>query len=80
MGLLKMDVENHESKVLLGSTDCIRQFRPFVLAELWDNENRVNASAFFDEIGGYTCKASINKRLVPMDIKNPSCQNFFFIP
>jgi FkbM family methyltransferase len=80
MGLLKMDVENHESKVLSGSADCIRKFRPYVLAELWDNENRVNASAFFEEIGGYSCKVSINNSLVPMDIKNPSFQNFFFSP
>ncbi len=80
IGLLKMDVENHESKVLMGSIESIRKYRPYVLAELWDNENRVKASAFFEEIGGYICKASVNNRLVPTEIKNPSCQNFFFVP
>ena len=77
---MKLDVENHESAVLRGAEKSLLAFRPWVVTELWDNQNRTETHQMMKKAGAYACKVNRNGALVAADINDPTEQNFFFIP
>jgi hypothetical protein len=74
---IKIDVENFEYQVFLGSVQLILRNRPVIYCELWDNENRYNCFNFFREIG-YDIKVLKNGKLIPFRKEEHETQNFFF--
>jgi FkbM family methyltransferase len=76
---IKLDVENYEYFVLRGGEKLIRQQKPIIYCELWDNENRKNAISFLQEIG-YRTMILQHSGLILFDPEKHRTQNFFFIP
>lgn len=74
---IKVDVENFEYFVLQGAIELIKQYKPIVMAELWDNA-RKNACIDLMKNEGYDVKVISNKTLV--DYTNQQSLNYFFIP
>ncbi|MDO9157727.1 FkbM family methyltransferase [Sediminibacterium sp.] len=74
---IKVDVENFEYFVLQGTIELIKQYKPIVMAELWDNA-RKNACIDLMKNEGYNVKVISNKTLV--DYTNQQSLNYFFIP
>jgi FkbM family methyltransferase len=48
---IKIDVENFEYNVLKGSKELLKQHKPVIYCELWNNEMRQLAILFLKEIG-----------------------------
>lgn len=78
MDAIKMDVENYEYFVLKGGEHALRQYKPLIYCELWDNENRANCFALLQAIG-YQIKVLEAGKLIPFNAKIHKHQNFFFI-
>ncbi len=78
IGAIKIDVENFEYQVFLGSKELLERDRPVIYCELWDNKNRYNCFDFLTSLG-YQIKVVSNNELVEFDEKNHTTQNFFFI-
>lgn len=76
---IKMDVENYEFHALSGAKEILKNQRPIVYTELWDNENRKNCMELMASLG-YQIQVLVNKKLVEFDSEKHSNQNFFFIP
>lgn len=76
---IKMDVENYEYFVLRGGDKFIREQKPIIYCELWDNENRKNTISFLQEIG-YKTMVLQHQGLILFDPGKHRSQNFFFIP
>ncbi len=76
---LKIDVENMEWQVLEGAKEVIKQYKPIIYLELWDNQNRTDCLTLLSEFG-YEVYTVIKKTLVKFDIEKHSTQNFIFIP
>ncbi len=76
---IKIDVENHEYKVLIGAKNLIKTNKPLIYIELWDNENRKNCFAFAKEMQ-YSIYVANGERLELFDTSKHSTQNFFFVP
>lgn len=74
---IKVDVENFEFFVLQGSIQLMKQFKPIVMAELWDNHRKNACIQLMKEIG-YEVKVVQNNLLV--DYSNQHTLNYFFIP
>lgn len=74
---IKMDVENFEYFVLKGGEAALRQFKPIIYCELWDNENRANCFALVRDIG-YKVMVLHEGKLTAFDPAIHHNQNFFF--
>lgn len=74
---IKVDVENFEFFVLQGSIELMKQFKPIVMAELWNNNRKKACIQLMEEIG-YEVKVVENKQLV--EYSNQHTLNYFFIP
>lgn len=76
---IKIDVENFEYFVLKGGEALLKKHQPIVYSELWDNENRTQCFELMNSLG-YQTKVLIDNKLVALDEKIHSTQNFFFMP
>lgn len=76
---IKMDVENFESFVLAGGRELLKQWKPVVYTELWDNENRYTCFAIMQELG-YRVNVVEGDTLAAFDKTRHTHQNFIFIP
>jgi FkbM family methyltransferase len=77
MQAIKMDVENFEYYVLKGGEAALRQYKPLIYCELWDNENRAHCFALLRDIG-YKIMVLEAGKLIDFDPKKHKHQNFFF--
>ena len=73
---IKIDVENFEYHVLKGGEQMLKDHKPVIYCELWDNEKKYITIGFLKELG-YKVKVYENKKLV--DYKNQPATNFFFV-
>lgn len=78
MQAIKMDVENFEYFVLKGGEQALREFKPLIYCELWDNENRAKCFELLRSIG-YAVQVLQAGQLVPFDPAQHTNQNFFFV-
>lgn len=76
---IKIDVENFEYYVLQGATKLIKQHKPIIYIELWNNENRQKCFALIKQFG-YKIKILQANELAEFDSKLHQTQNFFFLP
>ena len=74
---IKMDVENFEYFVLKGGEAALRQFKPIIYCELWDNENRAKCFDLLRKIG-YNVMVLHEGKLIAFDPAIHQNQNFFF--
>ncbi len=74
---IKIDVENYELFVLKGGAQLIRQYKPLVFAELWENERKEQCIQLM-ELLGYSTKVLDQGKLI--DFKGNTALNYFFIP
>lgn len=74
---IKMDIENFEYFALQGGLNVIKQSRPTIYLELWDNENRTKCFELLEGIG-YTAYIVKEANLVKFDIEQHHNQNFIF--
>ena len=75
---IKIDVENFEQFVFRGALATLREFRPLVYCELWDNENREACFEIFRELD-YRIQILVDGGLVDFDPNAHEEQNFFFV-
>lgn len=74
---IKIDVENYEFFAFQGGEQFLRQRKPLIYAELWENENRDNSFNLLKDLG-YSIFVIENEQLVPF-IEGTHCtQNFIF--
>ncbi len=76
---IKIDVENFEYFVFKGGENMLREDRPVVYCELWDNENRDNCFALFRKLG-FSIQVLNDGMLESYDPERHQTQNFFFLP
>lgn len=76
---IKIDVENFEFFVLDGARNILVRDKPFVYAELWDNENRKQCFGLFKELNYITYVVDHGK-LAKYDAARHKKQNFIFMP
>jgi len=76
---IKIDVENFEYFVFKGGENLLREDRPLVYCELWDNENRAKCFALFESMG-YSVQVLEQGQLSRYNPSQHSNQNFFFVP
>lgn len=76
---IKIDVENFEYEVFKGALHTLKQDRPLVYCELWDNQNRKDCFELFKELH-YGIYELIGEELVELIGDQSHGQNFFFIP
>lgn len=74
---IKIDVENYEFFVFQGGEQFLRQRKPLIYAELWENENRDNSFHLLKNIG-YSIFVIENEQLVPFIEGTHRTQNFIF--
>ena len=75
---IKIDVENFEQFVFRGARETLREFRPLVYCELWDNENREACFEIFRGLD-YRIQILVDGGLVDFDPASHEEQNFFFV-
>lgn len=76
---IKLDVENFEFDVLKGAENLLKNQKPIVYTELWENENRAKCFELMKSLG-YNISVVEGIRLVPYDGKKHVTQNFVFQP
>ncbi len=76
---IKIDVENFEFFVLDGAKELLTKNKPFVYAELWDNENREKCFELFKSLN-YKTVVVINNKAIEFDPRLHTTQNFIFLP
>lgn len=76
---IKLDVENFEYFVLVGAENLIKQNRPVVYAELWDNENRTRCFELMEKLN-YDIFICMKNDLIQYNSSLHETQNFFFLP
>jgi FkbM family methyltransferase len=76
---IKIDVENFEFFVLDGAKELIAKNKPFIYAELWENENRDKCFQLFKELN-YKTVVVIDKKAVEFNVGVHKTQNFIFMP
>ena len=76
---IKIDVENFEYFVFKGGESLLKEDRPLVYCELWDNENRAKCFTLFESLG-YSIQVLREGSLVNYDSAKHPNQNFFFVP
>lgn len=74
---IKIDVENFEYHVLKGGEQLLKDHKPVIYCELWDNEKKYITISYLTDLG-YKAKIYENKKLI--DFKGQSAINFFFVP
>lgn len=74
---IKIDVENFEFHVLKGGEQILRDHKPVIYCELWDNDKKHLTIDFIRELG-YKVKIYEKKELI--DYTEQSVTNFFFVP
>jgi FkbM family methyltransferase len=74
---IKIDVENFEYYVLKGAENLLKQHKPLIYCELWDNENRRKTMEFLKSLG-YKAQVLENKKLTDYLPESHATQNFFF--
>ncbi|GAB3222932.1 FkbM family methyltransferase [Spirosoma arcticum] len=65
VGGIKIDVENYEYFILQGGIDLIRQHKPVICVELWENEYRERSLSLLMSLG-YVPHILVNDALVPL--------------
>ncbi len=76
---IKLDVENFEYYALAGAKNLIKEHKPLIYTELWENENRNKCFELLRPMG-YSIQVIHNKQLVIYDQNKHHTQNFFFVP
>lgn len=76
---VKIDVENYEQFVILGAQSILRDFRPIITCELWDNDNKHTTMRYLDQ-HGFTPFVRKGERLVPLENNDTDTVNYFFLP
>ena len=76
---IKIDVENFEYFVFKGGEQMIREDRPLVYCELWDNENRAKCFDLFQGLG-FSIQVLQGGKLERFAPERHQNQNFFFVP
>lgn len=76
---IKIDVENFEYEVFKGALATLKEDKPLVYCELWDNQNRFDCFKLFKELN-YGIYELIGEKLVELKGDQSHGQNFFFIP
>jgi len=76
---IKLDVENFELFVLEGGQKTLKQFKPIILTELWDNENRINCFQFM-KAHNYVCFVIESGCYIKFENTDKAHQNFLFVP
>lgn len=76
---IKIDVENFEYFVFKGGESLLKEDRPLVYCELWDNDNRAKCFSLFTSLG-YTIQVLDQGQLSLYEPENHTNQNFFFVP
>ncbi len=79
LNAIKLDVENFEYYALQGGEQLIRQHKPLIYTELWENENRKRCFDLLSSLG-YHIMVIHRKKLVPYRSDKHQTQNFFFVP
>ncbi len=74
---IKIDVENFEYHVLKGAEQILKDHKPVIYCELWDNEKKYITISYLKDLG-YKAKIYENKKLI--DFKGQTAINFFFVP
>lgn len=76
---IKIDVENFEYYVLKGGKNILKDNKPVIYAELWDNSNRTLCFELLTELG-YSINVIEKKALIAYNSKMHKHQNFIFLP
>ena len=76
---IKIDVENFEYFVFKGGENMLKEDRPVVYCELWDNENRDKCFQLFRDLG-FSIQVLHQGSLEDYDPGKHPNQNFFFVP
>ncbi len=76
---IKIDVENFEYFVLDGAKSVLKQNKPIVYAELWENENREKCFKLFNELN-YKTFVVFDNNMVLFEEERHKTQNFIFLP
>jgi FkbM family methyltransferase len=76
---IKIDVENFEFQVFKGAIELLRNNKPIIYCELWDNENRTKCFNLLGDLG-YQTMVLIDGKLQSHNPANQTTQNFFFVP
>ncbi|MGB0933179.1 MAG: FkbM family methyltransferase [Lishizhenia sp.] len=74
---IKMDVENFEYYALKGAINILKNQKPLIYTELWDNENRKKCFELLKELD-YSIFVVQKRNLVPFNRKIHNQQNFIF--
>lgn len=75
---IKMDVENFEQFVVKGGINTIKQHKPVLYIELWDNENRTSCFNDLQAIG-YKAYTLVDNQLTLYSPDKHHHHNFFFV-
>jgi hypothetical protein len=62
-----------------GAKELIAKNKPFIYAELWENENRDKCFQLFKELN-YKTVVVIDKKAVEFNVGVHKTQNFIFMP
>ena len=73
VGGIKIDAENYEYFILQGGINLIRQHKPVICIELWENENRERSLALLTSLG-YATYVLVNNQLTLLS-DSPADQN-----
>lgn len=65
VGGIKIDVENYEYYILQGGIELIRQHKPVICIELWEDQNRARSLALLTSLG-YVVYILVNDQLTPL--------------
>jgi FkbM family methyltransferase len=76
---IKIDAENFEYFVFRGGEELLRQHKPMIYCELWDNEHRMRCFDFLCQEIGYKIQVLVDGQLVDFDPAQHDNQNFFFV-
>lgn len=76
---IKMDVENFEYFVLKGGKELLKEHKPIVYTELWENENRDKCFELMQSIG-YEIHVIEGDLTTIFDSSKHHTQNFIFLP
>lgn len=76
---IKIDVENFEYQVFKGGLELLKNNKPIIYCELWDNENRTKCFNLLGDLG-YQTMVLIEGNLQSHNPAIHTTQNFFFVP
>ena len=75
---IKIDVENFEYEVFLGAENMLKNDKPIIYCELWDNQNRLDCFGYLQGLG-YETMVLRQGKLEAIQSNPSNIQNFFFI-